>query len=85
MPRGQNKNNYHFKVFYRNGLTEEDTERSKYYRTCKEIEQEFGLTRHQIYNIYTGITKLNDKSLVLKIEKLAEPKPVFKKVLVTFD
>ena len=86
MPRGQNINKYHFKVYYKNGYDDEEPEYSKYYRTCKEIQEEFGLTRHMIYNIYTGITKLNQKkSLVQKIEKLAEPLPVFKKVLVSFD
>ena len=85
MPRGNNLSNYHFKVSYRNGLTDEDTEKQKHYRTCKEIETEFGLSRHQVYNIYTGITKVGEKSLVTKIEKLKEPIPVYKKVLVSFD
>ncbi len=46
--RGQNKTFYHFII------KDKDTDETKYFRTCKEICEAYGVCRATIYNIMNG-------------------------------
>ena len=88
MPRTENANNYHFKAAY---LDEENNkEVVRYYTTMKSISSELGVSRSTLYNYMNGrsthLITNPELSLPIKyLEKLKEPLPIYKKVMVRFD
>ena len=86
MPRTKdslNNSTYHYSVRYNNFFTGEVEE--KLFRTSKEIEETFNLSKATIYNYYMGISKRKHKKNILSIEKLKEPVERFKRILVEFE
>ncbi len=85
MPRkakSLNENTYHYLVEYADefhGLTE------KYFRTCQEIEDTFGICRQTIYNYYMGLSKTKKNTIIKQIKKLNPPVERYKKIVVNFD
>tara|TARA_A100000171_G_scaffold40313_1_gene40547 strand:+ start:41 stop:307 length:267 start_codon:yes stop_codon:yes gene_type:complete len=88
MPRTENANNYHFKASY---LDEENNkEVVRYYTTMKSISSELGVSRSTLYNYMNGrsthlITNPHLSLPIKYLEKLKEPLPIYKKVMVRFD
>lgn len=90
MPRtknSKNSNNYHFIVWYKDD-PDDETPQKKYFKTTKEITEEFGVCRSTIYNYYTKVYSLDSKKknkIITGIDKLSTPIPIYKKILVEFD
>ena len=85
MPRhksSENSNTYHYKVKYNDSL---EGEKEKLFRTCKEIEEVFGVSRSTVYNYYMKIGKTKKHKDILEVEKLNPPLERFKRILIEFD
>lgn len=81
-PNCVNKNTYHFEVTYNDDF---EGVKSKYFRTCVDIEETFQISRATIYNYYMGIVKEKKHKTILDIKKLNPPIQRYKKIIVDFD
>ena len=90
MPRTRescNESNYHFLVYYKEDPNSNEEAKKKYYKTTNDISTDFGISRSTIYNYYTKVLDPSKKrnKTIQRIEKLATPLPIYKKIMVNFD